>query len=145
MVNDPAQILDLADRLDDLTVAIAKADRFEDVHDAVRSNWKLRPEVFAAIKSAVAAPADRDRLHAQIAAAVRPLARDGILGAGTLPPNEESSRTLSVRQKGEPRARAAWSRGNASSPNGWRSPTGRSARSSAAPSARTRSGRSSSA
>jgi putative nucleotidyltransferase with HDIG domain len=106
MVNDPAQILDLADRLDDLTVAIAKADRFEDVHDAVRSNWKLRPEVFAAIKSAVAAPADRDKVHAQIAAAVRPLARDGILGAGTLPPNEESSRTLSVRQKGEPRARA---------------------------------------
>jgi cyclic-di-AMP phosphodiesterase PgpH len=106
MVNDPTQVLDLADRLQDLMVAVARADRFEDVHDAVRSNWKLRPEVFAAIKSAVAAPADRDKLHAQIAAAFRPLARDGILGAGTLPPNEESSRNLSVRQKGEPRERA---------------------------------------
>ncbi len=33
MVNDPAQILDLADRLDDLTVTIAKAARFEDLRE----------------------------------------------------------------------------------------------------------------
>ncbi len=106
MVNDPAPILELADRLDDLTVAISRASRFEDLHDAVRSNWKLRPEIFAAIKSAVAAPADRDRLHAQITSAFRPLVRDGILGAGALPTNEESARILAVRQKGEPRVRA---------------------------------------
>ncbi len=106
MVNDPAPILELADRLDDLTVAIARADRFDDLHEAVRTAWKLRPEVFAEIKAAVASPAARDRLHAQIAAAFRPLARDGILGAGTLPANEESSRTLSIREKGEPRSRA---------------------------------------
>src|SRR5579883_1813876 len=52
MVKDPGLILELADRLDDLTVAIAKAARFEDLHDAVRARWKLRPEVFAAIKQA---------------------------------------------------------------------------------------------
>jgi cyclic-di-AMP phosphodiesterase PgpH len=106
MVNDPAQILELADRLDDLTVAIAKADRFDDVHEAVRTTWRLRPEVFAEIKAAVATPGARDRLHTQIAAAFGPLARDGILGAGTLPANEESSRTLSIRTKTEPPGRA---------------------------------------
>ena len=106
MVNDPAPVLELADRVDDLTVAIGRASRFEDLHDSVRSNWKLRPDVFAAIRSIIATPSDREQLHAEIAAAFRPLARDGILGAGTLPPNEDASRTLSVRQKGEPRTRA---------------------------------------
>ncbi len=85
MVNDPAQILELADRLDDLTVTIAKAARFEELRDTVKAAWKLRPEVFAEIKAAVATPAGKDALHAQIAAAFRPIARDGILGAGTLP------------------------------------------------------------
>src|SRR5262249_54309615 len=51
-------------------------------------------------------PNDRDRLHEQLQAAFRPLARDGILGAGTLPSNEDSSLTLSVRRKDEPRSRA---------------------------------------
>ncbi len=106
MVSDPGPILELSDRLDDLTVAIAKAARFEELHEAVRASWKLRPEVFAAIKEALATPADRDRLHAQILAAFRPLARDGILGAGALPPSEGPSRNLSVRRKDEPPARA---------------------------------------
>src|SRR5690242_13183788 len=72
MVNDPSQIQELSKRLDDLTVAIAKAGRFEDLHDAVRANWKLRPEVFAELKQAVATPNDRDRLHEQLQAAFRP-------------------------------------------------------------------------
>jgi cyclic-di-AMP phosphodiesterase PgpH len=106
MVNDPAQILELADRLDDLTVTIAKAPRFEELRDTVKAAWKLRPEVFAEIKAAVATPAGKDGLHAQIVAAFRPIARDGVLGAGTLPLNEESSLTLSIREKGEPPSRA---------------------------------------
>ena len=36
MVNDPAPIQDLADRLDDLTVTIAKSGRFEDLPETLR-------------------------------------------------------------------------------------------------------------
>ena len=41
MVNDPAQVLELANRLDDLTVTIAKAARVEDLRETVRATWKL--------------------------------------------------------------------------------------------------------
>ncbi len=104
MVNDPAPILELADRLDDLTVTIAKAARFEDVPETVRAAWKLRPEVFVEIKSATDTPERRDTLHAQIAAAFQPLIRDGILGTGTLPPNEECEPDpVDPPAEGEPR------------------------------------------
>lgn len=106
MINDPAPVLELAARLDDLTTVIAKASRIEEVKDAVRSAWKLKSDDFARIKAAVKTPADREAMHAAILSAFQPLARDGILGAGTLPPSEESSRTLSVRPKGEPPSRA---------------------------------------
>ena len=45
-------------------------------------------------------------MHAKLAAAFEPLLRDGVLGPGTLPVNEESSRVLSVRNVGEPRTAA---------------------------------------
>jgi cyclic-di-AMP phosphodiesterase PgpH len=102
MVNDPAPIRELSDRLDDLTVTIAKTARFEEIRDSVRTTWSLRPDVFLDLKAATDTPERRDTLQAQIAAAFRPLTRDGVLGTGTLPPNEESSRTLSIRQRGEP-------------------------------------------
>ncbi|MHB1555898.1 MAG: HD family phosphohydrolase [Isosphaeraceae bacterium] len=106
MINDPAPVLELAARLDDLVSVIAKASRIEEVKEAVRSAWKLKSEDFARIKAAVKTPADREAMHAAILSAFQPLARDGILGASTLPPSEESSRTLSVRPKGEPPSRA---------------------------------------
>ncbi len=106
MTNDPAPVLELAARLDDLVSVIAKASRIEEVKDSLRSAWKLRPEDFARIKAAVKTPAEREAMHAAVLAAFQPLARDGILGAGSLPPSEESSRTLSVRPKGEPPSQA---------------------------------------
>ncbi len=111
MVNDPAQILELADRLDDLTVKIAKAARFDDIRDTVRMTWKLRPEVFAEIKPAVATPAAREALHAQLVAAFRPLARDGILGAGTLPAERGvEPHAVDPRRRASPGPSPGWSR-----------------------------------
>jgi cyclic-di-AMP phosphodiesterase PgpH len=102
LVNDPGSIQELARRLDDLTSAIAKAKRFEDLHENIRTAWKLKPEDFLHLKAATDTPERRDNLHVQIAAAFAPLVRDGVLGPGTLPPNEEASRQLSIRTVGEP-------------------------------------------
>jgi putative nucleotidyltransferase with HDIG domain len=104
MVNDPAPIKDLADRLDDLTVTIAKSARFEDVPEPVRTSWKLKPEAFLDIKAATDTPERRDNLHAQIARAFGPLIDDGVLGPDALPRNEESSRTLSIHNVNRPRS-----------------------------------------
>jgi putative nucleotidyltransferase with HDIG domain len=106
MINNPAPLREFADRLDDLTVAVAKASRFEDIKDPVRTVWGLRPETFLELKTATDTPERRDALHAQIAVAFEPLCRDGVLAPGALPANEESSRTLSIRQHGEPQSRA---------------------------------------
>ncbi len=46
MVNDPAPIRDLAERLDDLTVAVAKARDLEAFPENLRDSWKLTPETF---------------------------------------------------------------------------------------------------
>ncbi len=102
MLNDPAPIRELSDGLDDLTATIAKTARFEEIRDNVRATWGLRADVFVELKAATDTPERRDTLQAQVAAAFQPLIRDGVLGAGTLPPNEESSRILSIRRQGEP-------------------------------------------
>ncbi|AMV36714.1 7TM receptor with intracellular HD hydrolase [Planctomyces sp. SH-PL62] len=101
MINDPAPIKDLAERLDDLTVTIAKSQRFEDVDPILISTWKLQPEAYLDIKSATDTPQRRDNLHVQLAKAFEPLLDAGVLGPGALPRNEESSRTLSVRDVGQ--------------------------------------------
>ncbi len=106
MVNDPTPIDELSKRLDDLTVTIAKVARFEDVPEPVRASWGLRPEAFIELKSATDTPERRDTLQAQIAEAFQPLIRDGILGTGSLPPNEDASLNLSIRQPKEPRSLA---------------------------------------
>src|SRR5262249_14668903 len=102
----PAPIRELAARLDDLSVTVAKSARFEDLRDTLRAAWRLRPENFLDLKAATDTPERRDTLHAQIAAAFAPIARNGVVGPGTLPPNEESSRTVSIRLKEEPRSQA---------------------------------------
>ena len=104
MVNDPGPIRELAEKLDDLTTAVARSTRFEDLRESLRSSWKLKPESYLDLKAATDTPERRDNLHAKLAAAFEPLLRDGVLGPGTLPVNEESSRVLSVRNVGEPRS-----------------------------------------
>ena len=106
MVNDPGPIRELAERLDDLTTAVAKSARFEDLHENVRAAWKLTPESYLDLKAATDTPERRDNLHAQIAAAFEPLLRDGVLGPGTLPPNEESSRRAVDSQVGRAASRS---------------------------------------
>ena len=101
MINDPAPIKDLAERLDDLTVTIAKSQRYEDVDPVLVSTWKLKPEAYLDIKAATDTPQRRDNLHVQIAKAFEPLLDAGVLGPGALPRNEESSRTLAIRNVGE--------------------------------------------
>ena len=102
MVNDPAPIKDLADRLDDLTVTIAKSGRFEDVPETVRSAWKLKPETYLDIKAATATPQRRDNLHGQLQKVFLPLLENGVLGPEALPRNEESSSMLAIHNVGQP-------------------------------------------
>ncbi len=102
LVNDPGPIQELAEKLDDLTALVAKSTRLEGLHENVRAAWKLTSKTYLDLKAAADTRDRRDRLHAQIAAAFSPLLRDGVLGPDTLPPNEDSSRLLSIRKVGEP-------------------------------------------
>ncbi len=106
LVNEPAPIRELAARLEDLTAAVAKSTRLEDLHENVRSAWKLTAESYLDLKAATDTPGRRDNLRVQIAAAFVPLLRDGVLGQEALPPNEDSSRLLSIRTVREPPAAA---------------------------------------
>jgi putative nucleotidyltransferase with HDIG domain len=106
LVNDPGPIRALAERLEDLTAVVAKSARFEDLRENTRAAWKLTPESYLDVKMATDTPERRDNLRVQLAAAFGPLLRDGVLGAGVLPPNEESSPALSIRKSGEPRSQA---------------------------------------
>jgi len=101
MVNDPAPIQDLAERLDDLLVAIAKAPTLESLPENLRTSWRLRNETFEELKAATDTPERRDALHLKIEKAFAPLVRDGMLGYDTLPRTEESSLVLAVRSVGE--------------------------------------------
>jgi putative nucleotidyltransferase with HDIG domain len=106
MVNDPAPIRDLAERLDDLVSAIAKAPRLEALPESVRATWALTATVFEDLKAATDTPERRDDLHRQIAQAFAPLIRDGVLGPDALPRHEEASRTLAVHLLGQSAAEA---------------------------------------
>jgi len=106
MINDPAPIKDLAERLDDLTVTVSKTQRFEEVDPSLVSTWKLTPEAYLDIKAATDTPERRDNLHVQITKAFEPLVETGVLGPGALPRNEETSRTLSIREIGQPQSEA---------------------------------------
>ena len=102
LLNDPGPIQELAEKLDDLTIVVAKSARLEGLHENVRSVWKLTPESYLDLKAATDTPERRDNLHAQITSAFTQMLRDGVLGPDALPPNEESSRLLSIRKAGEP-------------------------------------------
>jgi putative nucleotidyltransferase with HDIG domain len=102
MQNDPAPIKDLADRLDDLTVTIARSSRFEDLPETVRTAWKLRPESYLDIKAATDTPQRRANLHAQLQRAFVPLLQDGVLGPEALPRNEDASPLLAVHSLATP-------------------------------------------
>jgi putative nucleotidyltransferase with HDIG domain len=102
MVNDPAPIKDLADRLDDLTVTIAKTKRFEDLPEASRASWKLKPESYLDLKAATDTQQRRDNLHVQLFKAFAPLLENGVLGPEALPRNEESSPMLAIHDVGKP-------------------------------------------
>src|SRR5262249_13425083 len=101
LVNDPRSLRDLADRLDDLTTAIAKSARLDDLREDLKAVWRLTSESYLDVKAATDTRERRDNLHVQIAAAFGALFRDGILGPGTMPPNEEASRLLSIRGAGQ--------------------------------------------
>ena len=106
MVNDSGPLRELAEELDDLTTAVARSSRFEDLRENLRSSWKIKPDSYLDLKAATDTPERRDNLHAKLTLAFQPLLRDGILGPGTLPRNEESSRVLSIRNVREPRSAA---------------------------------------
>jgi putative nucleotidyltransferase with HDIG domain len=106
MVNDPAPIRDLAERLEDLVDAIAKAQTFDAVPETFRSQWKLTPTLFEDIREASDTPERYENLRGRIKKAFEPLIRDGVLGPDVLPRHEEGSRELSVHLVGEPREKA---------------------------------------
>src|SRR4029077_16538903 len=97
MVNDDAPLRDLAERLDDLTVTVAKSSAFEALPENLRDYWRLTPEAFDELKAATDTPERRHELHSQIAKAFEPLLRAAVLGYDPLPKTEESSRTLAIR------------------------------------------------
>ncbi len=106
MVNDPAPIRDLAERLEDLVDAIAKAPTFDAVPETFRSQWKLSPALFDDLREASDTPERFEDLRRRINKAFDPLIRDGVLGPDVLPRHEEGSRELSVHLVGEPKEKA---------------------------------------
>ena len=103
MVNDPGPIRELAERLDDLTTAVAKSARFEDLRENVRAAWKLKPESYLDLKAATDTPERRDNLHAQIAAAFA-AACSATASSGPAPcrPTKNRAGCSSIRKAGEP-------------------------------------------
>ena len=97
MVNDPGPIEDLADRLDDFVTVVARSPSIDAVPNSTRGQWKLTPALYDDIREASDTPERLDDIHRRIRRAFEPLIRDGILGPGVLPRNEELSRTVSVR------------------------------------------------
>ncbi|HEV3122446.1 MAG TPA: HDIG domain-containing protein [Isosphaeraceae bacterium] len=106
VVNDPAPIRDLADRLDDLVDSVAKARTLDELPESLRATWKLAPAAFDDLRAAADTPERREELHRKLAKAFEPIIRDGALGPDTLPPNEEASRTLAVHMVDQPTSQA---------------------------------------
>ena len=145
MVNSDAPIRALAERLDDLVVTIGKSPTFDALPENLRTSWKLTPAIFDEIKAATDTPERRDNLHIQLGKAFEPLIRLGVLGYDALPPQEELSRTLSIRTVGKGvDGRPRSFRGSGSFRNESRSLKGRSIKTSSPPSPRPGSARPSS-
>ena len=106
MVNNAAKLQDLADQLEDLVGAIARARTFDALPESFRGQWKLSPSIFDDIREASDTPERLEDLRRRVRKAFEPLIRDGVLGVDVLPRHEEASRTLSVRPAGQPIDRA---------------------------------------
>jgi cyclic-di-AMP phosphodiesterase PgpH len=106
MINDPAPIKDLAERLNDLVDAIAKAPTFDSVPESFRGQWKLTPALYDDIREASDTPERHEDLRRRINQAFEPLIRDGVLGPDILPRHEEASRVLAIRLIGQSREEA---------------------------------------
>ena len=87
MVNNPLPIEDLAARLDDLVVTVARSPTFDSLPDSIRGLWKLSPSLFEDIREASDNPDRLDR--ASVVGVARPPSgrwfAHGILGPDTLP------------------------------------------------------------
>jgi cyclic-di-AMP phosphodiesterase PgpH len=101
MVNDPAPLRDLCERLIDLVDAVAKAPRIEDLPENLRAAWPLNDAKLEVLKKATATSQRRQDLHRQIEEAFAPLIRDGLLGPNPLPRHEDSSRSFAVHALGQ--------------------------------------------
>src|SRR5579864_7852515 len=106
MANDPASLRALADRLEDLVEAVAKAPSLQALPEGLRTSWKLTSALFDDLKAATDTPERVSDLHARIQKAFVPLIRDGVLGPVDLPVHEESRRTLAVHRTGRPPSEA---------------------------------------
>ncbi len=101
MVNDPAPLKDLAERLDDLVEAAAKAEAPEALPDDLRAAWTVPRPLLDDLRAATSTPDRLKDVRRRLAAAFEPLIRDGVLGPGSLPRQEESSRSFLVRLAGQ--------------------------------------------
>ena len=101
MVNDPAPIRDLAERLDDLTVAIAKAPGSTRCPRTSARPGSSTPKPSTSSRRPPTRPSGATPCTGRSRQAFAPLIRDGVLGSDTLPASEESSRTLAVRAVGQ--------------------------------------------
>ena len=106
MVNNPDPIENLADRVVDLVTIIARSPTYEGLPESVRSQWKLSPALYDDLREASDTPERLEEIRRRIRKAFEPILRDGVLGPGSLPKNEEAYRTLSVRSVNEPPGQA---------------------------------------
>ena len=101
MLNDPAPIKDLADRLDDLVDGVARSHGPRALAELLGDAWTPDAATFETLKAAGDTPGKRVELHRRIGRAFEPLARSGVLGPDTLPRSEDGSRYLRVRTPGQ--------------------------------------------
>jgi putative nucleotidyltransferase with HDIG domain len=97
MVNEPAPLKDLAERLDDLVEATPKAKMLEELPEDLRDLWAVPRPLFDELRAATSTPDRLKDVRRRLAAAFEPIVRDGVLGPGSLPRQEESSRNFLVR------------------------------------------------
>ena len=125
MINDPAPIRDLAERLDDLTVAIAKAARLDALPEALRTQLEARPGDLRRAQGGHRHARAARRPARQIDAAFAPLdprrrARPRHAAAAT----RSRAATFRSARSARSRARPISSPASGSSPNGSHKPDG---------------------
>jgi putative nucleotidyltransferase with HDIG domain len=102
LINDPAPLKELSERLVDLADAVADAPDPLALPANIREDWHPDGALFDDLKAATDTPERREELTRRIALAFGPLVRDGLLGPDTLPRHEEGAAEVTVRAPGEP-------------------------------------------